>query len=190
MIIIHDVEQGTEEWLKLREKLYTGQNAEKVLKYSQHVKVVDGVVSRYAINEITGFTGNFYTERGHELEKEALELYGRITGHVVSTVGFVTNTDFPGCGVSPDGHDDEIEYLLECKAFKKDLHLAMLKGDIPLKVLSQIHFGITVWERKGGKLLAYNPDLAKEGRPDLALGIIDIPRNEKICNNFRRVLAV
>lgn len=72
---IHDVEQGSPEWIELRSGLYTGQNADKLLAYASQIKIVNGVASSYAITEITGFGGNFFTRRGHILEDEALELY-------------------------------------------------------------------------------------------------------------------
>lgn len=187
MITIHDVEQGSDEWQRLRDKLYTGTGGENLLKYPEHVKVVDGVVSKYALTEITGFKGNFHTDRGHELEVEALELYVDITGHEVSRPGFITNSEFPGCGCSLDGFDETLDYVLEVKAFNEKKHRAMMKGDIPLKVLAQIHFNITIFDKPGGRLLLYNPDLDD---PSLCLKIIDIPRNEKICNNYRRKLAL
>jgi hypothetical protein len=152
-ITIHDCEQGTDQWLKLRENLYTGSNADKLLSYSTSTKIVNGVVSSYSITEITGFGGNFHTKRGHILEDEAIEIYEQITGHKVSRPGFVTNSKYPGCGFSPDGHDDTLELPLEVKAFEPGKHMKMFKGDIPIKVLAQNHFGQLIWEKKGSRLI-------------------------------------
>jgi hypothetical protein len=201
MIALHQVEQGTNEWDELRSGIYTGSNADKLLAHSTQFKVVDGIASGYALTEITGFGGNFHTRRGHLLEDEAIELYQEITGEVGirfddgSRVGFVTNSLFTGCGYSPD--DIYPEYTVECKAFTKEKHLAMLAGNIPLKVLAQCHFGMVICGKKLCKLLPYNPYFAKKEidgvpnpdyDPSKALGIIPIKYNRNIANNFKRII--
>lgn len=200
MIIFHDVEQGSEEWKVLRAPLYTGAGADKLLSYSGHVKIVDGVVSPYAIAEITGFAGNFYTKRGHILEDEAIELYEQIKGVAVRKVGFVTNTLYPTCGYSPDGLP--LDRTLECKAFSIEKHLKMIAGNIPLKVLAQCHFGMLICGKKLCDLILYNPDLAKkqlkdkDGNmydnpyydPKKAWVVIPIRWNPAIASNFKRIL--
>jgi hypothetical protein len=190
MITVHQVEQGTEEWQQLRADLYTGTGADKLLSYSGQVKIVNGVVSSYALSEITGFRGNFHTRRGHKLEDEALELYALITKHHVSRPGFITNSKYPECGYSPDGLDDDLDLPLEVKAFEESKHMAMFNakrpiGQIPLKVVSQVHFGQFIWEKKGARLIIYNPDLDAK----FALKIIDIRYNRNIQSNFRRKLS-
>ena len=185
MIKVHNLEQGSPEWLKLREDLYTGSGADKLLQHHGSVKIIDGVVSAYALTEITGFTGNFYTKRGHILEDEAIELYQQIKKCEVMVspeAGFVTNSKFPTCGYSPDGLRED--RTLECKAFNKEKHMKIYKGEIPLKVLAQVHFGMLICGKKLADLIIYNPDL--EARE--ALKIITIRYNPSIAANFRRIL--
>ncbi len=200
MIILHDVQQGTEEWKILRAPFYTGANAEKLLSYFSRVKIIDGVVSPYAIAEITGFSGNFYTKRGHILEDEAIELYQQIKKVTVRLIGFVTNTLYPTCGYSPDGLT--LDRTIECKAFNIEKHLKMIAGDIPLKVLAQCHFGMLICAKRMCDLVLYNPDLAKkqlkdkDGNlydnphydPKKALVVITIKWNPAIAGNFKRIL--
>lgn len=207
MITFHDIEQGSPEWLSLRENLYTGQGADKLLSYSGHVKIVDGVVSPYAVAEITGFAGNFYTKRGHILEDEAIEIYQEVTGRTgirfegTRKVGFVTNDKYPTCGYSPDDIYPDRTY--ECKAFNIKKHLSMINGNIPLKVLAQCHFGMLLCDKKLCDLNLYNPDLAKKqlknadgtlyDNPDYdpkkAWVVIPIKWNPAIAANFKRILA-
>lgn len=183
MIKIHDdIEQGTDEWLELRKDLYTGSNAHKLLKSSGKMKIVDGVASPYALAEITGFAGNFYTKRGHILEDEAIELYEQIKKCTVERAGFVTNSKFPNCGYSPDGL--RADRTLECKAFKEEKHMTMFRGELPITVLAQCHFGMLICGKKFCDLLIYNPDL--EARE--AFKIITIRYNPKIAANFKRIL--
>jgi hypothetical protein len=186
MIQIHEIIQGSDEWLKLREGLYTGSNADKLLSFSSHVKIVNGIASSYALAEITSFRGNFFTKRGHILEDEAIELYEDITGHQVSRPGFVTNTKYPNCGYSPDGHDDTLGIPLEVKCFNEAKHRKMFAGDIEMKVLGQIHFGQLLWEKKGARLLIYNPDIEDD---KFCFKIIEVKYNRNIQNNFKRILS-
>lgn len=160
--------------------------------------MVNGVVSAYAIAEITGFGGNFYTRRGHILEDEAIDLYATITGHKVSRPGFVTNSKYLGCGYSPDGFDDDLDIPLEVKAFEPSKHMKMFNGVVTLKVLAQIYFGQFIWEKKGARLIIYNPDFAKktiDGEPNpiydpaKAFKIIEVKYSRNIMNNFKRILG-
>lgn len=77
MEIIKDVEQGSQEWINMRLGLITCSQIDAIR--------VDGVgaqdyVNALAYERITGesssiFGGNQWTERGHELEPIARELY-------------------------------------------------------------------------------------------------------------------
>lgn len=198
MIKIHDVEQGTEEWQELRRiHPFTGSGAAKVLRF--------GVIE-YSKAITDGFKGNFYTKRGHILEDEAIELYEAIHGRQVLRPGFVTNTHCPGCGYSPDGLDclsilQPGAILLEVKCFNVERHKAIAKGEIPVEILAQIHFGLLICNLRKARLILYNPEFAKKtiiidgveiSNPDydpkLALVIIEVKYNRNIQNNFKRIL--
>lgn len=200
MITIHDIEQGTPEWLKMREELYTGSNAHKLLEHANKVRIVDGKVSPYAIAEITGFKGNFYTDRGHMLEEEAIELYEQITGKNVDRPGFVTNSKWPGSGYSPDG--TVTDRTIEVKSFNVEKHKKLIAGELDIKILAQVHFGQLICGKKLTDFVAYNPVFAKKEfivngfpvpnpdyDPKSALVIITIKHNPKIAANFKRILS-
>lgn len=195
MITFHDVEQGTEKWLELRADKYTGSNADKLLKFASSYKIVNGIKSRYSVAEITGFQGNFWTKRGHLLEDEAISLYERIKKEEVRRYGFVTNDKYLDCGYSPDGYRED--RTIEVKCFSEKLHMQLFNGDIPMKVLAQIHFGLLICEKKQCDLVIYNPRFAKkiiDGEPNVnydpkkAIKIITIKTQPKIAANFKRIL--
>ena len=173
MITLHQIEQGSEEWLSLREGLYTGSNADKLLKYGK----ID-----YAISHINNFKGNFWTNRGHLLETEAIELYQKIKEVDVLKVGFITNDKYPDCGYSPDGVLGDV--LIEVKCFDKDNHMELVRGDIPFKVLAQVYFGIFICELPVAHLIAYNPKI-KEVKDRFK--IIEIKNKKAINSNFKRI---
>lgn len=174
LVTIHDVGQGTDAWHKLRSGLYTGSNAWKLLKY--------GAID-YALTQQSSFSGNYFTKRGAALEPECIELYEAIAKSHVQRPGFVTNSDFPTAGYSPDGLTDNT--LIEVKCFNEKRHLAIYDGGVPFEIQAQIYFGMLLTEFKKAKLLIYNPDLED---PKKCFKIIDIPYNRNIQNNFKRIL--
>lgn len=191
MVIVHDVEQGSEAWLKLREGLYTGSNADKLLSYATSFKIIAGERIAYALTELSKFGGNFWTKRGHLLEDEAIALYEDIKHVVVARPGMITNTKYPGCGYSPDGWPPIP--LLEVKCFDVKKHMELIRGRIPLKVLAQIHFGLLITERPYAELIAYCPRRDPETGEYLLpikdqFKIIRINRSPAILANFRRIL--
>lgn len=175
MITLHSVEQGSPEWLEARRGKFTGSNAHKLLSsFGAH---------EYAKAIEDSFTGNYYTARGHILEDEAIELYETISGDTVSHCGFVTNSLYPDALYSPDGLSDD--HLIEVKCFGARPHLAIYNGDIPLKILAQIHFGMLITGKRAARLVIYNPELDDR----MAFKIIDIAHNDNIANNFKRILG-
>lgn len=187
-----DVIQGSEQWLQDREDNYTGSNADKLLTGHAHVKIIDGKISRYAVAHDSGFTGNFWTKRGHVLEDEAIELYELIKSVKVRKTGYITNSQFPGCLTSPDGIDGD--YFLEVKSFGEKEHRKLLKGEISFKILAQIHYGMLISGKKKARLLAYCPQRDKDGNPIFEpkdqLKIIEIKYDKDIADNFKRKIGV
>lgn len=186
-----DVEQGSEQWCKDRETMYTGSNADKLLTSSRHVRIENGVITNYAHAGISGFKGNFWTKRGHLLEDEAIDLYELIKNVVVRKTGYITNSLYPGCMASPDGIDNE--WYLEVKSFGEKEHRKILKGEISFKILAQIHYGMLISGKKKGRLLAYCPQRDENGDPIFEpkdqLKIIDIEYDEDIANNFKKKIG-
>jgi len=175
MITEHQVAQGTSEWHEARRGKFTGSNAYKLLGTFG--------ASEYAKALQASFKGNYFTKRGHLLEDEAIELYEAIKRTPVSRIGFVTNDLYPDCLYSPDGLTADI--VVEVKCFNEKEHRKIAGGDIPMKVLAQIHFGMLITERKAAHLVIYNPDL----EPEHALKIIDVKFNKAIADNFKRILS-
>jgi predicted phage-related endonuclease len=170
MIIIHNnITQGSPEWFAMREGLWTGSTA---------VKLMQGK----PLPPSSEWQGNIYTKRGQMLEMIAIKEYEREVGHEVSRPGFVTNTLYKNAGYSPDAIDGDI--LIENKSLNGTRHEDLVAGKIPLEYLCQIYFGMVITGRKKARLLAFNPEY-----PD-QLVIIDIKYNAKICGNIRKKLRL
>lgn len=167
MIIYHDVEQGSPEWLELRRPLWTGSSAIRLLQGKMMLPESD-------------FGGNIYTRRGQVLEAIAIKEYERKVGRKVKRPGFVTNTVYSTGGYSPDAIDGRT--LIENKSLNGVKHEDLVAGKIPLTYLCQVYFGMIITGCRKAKLLAFNPEY-----PD-QLVIIDIKYEVKIGNNIRSKL--
>ena len=167
MIIYHDVVQGTPEWLKLRERLWTGSKAIKLLQGKPLPLESD-------------WDGNDATRRGHALEVAALREYGRSCRDPIQRIGFVTNTVYPNAGYSPDGLMKKV--LLEVKSLNGQRHEELATGNIPLEYLVQIYFGMIITGRRKAKLLAFNPEYEQQ------LTVLDVVYDKSIGDNIRRKL--
>lgn len=196
-VVYHFVEQGSPEWQQGRDGMYTGSNAWRLLG--------DIFDPEWMKAQISNFSGNFYTKRGHLLEDEAIDLYEQITGDLIMRdengvkVGFVTNSLYPGCLYSPDAVATP---LIEVKCFTKDKHLKLIKGDIDWKILAQIYYGRVITGKKKAVLLPYNPHFAKKQiknefdelvdnpdyDPSLAFKIVPIPDRPAALKNIRQRL--
>lgn len=167
-MIIHDVEQNSDEWLNLRCGMPTSSGASKLVTSTgapsksmlDYAEMLAGEL--YAGGTIDDFAGNKHTERGHELEDEALDYYSFITGNNVEKVGFITNDDLTA-GSSPDGlvgNDGLVEVkCLGYKAHIKAIRYIKDKGKIPTTYIAQKQDQMLICERKWCDSIFYHPKL-------------------------------
>lgn len=167
MITWHDVEQGTVKWKLMRQGLWTGSKAIRLLQGK-------------SLPEEGDWEGNDATRRGHALEGVAMMEYERKYGRKPLRPGFVTNSVYPNAGYSPDGIDRNI--LLEVKALNGERHEKLASGDIPLEYLVQVYFGMIITNLRRARLLAFNPEYEQQ------LTILDIKYDKLIGNNIRKKL--
>lgn len=175
-IQILEVIQNTEEWNRLHDDRATGSNADLLL-----TRGLDEALKQ----DFGNFRGNYYTQRGHILEEEAIEVYEAIHAVIVARVGFVINDKFPNAGCSPDGIDGD--WLLEVKCFGEKKHLSIRKaGDIPFKIMAQLQFNMMISGKKKARLILYNPDVENNA---LAYCEIDVYAKPNIFKNLAAKLA-
>lgn len=163
MEIITDIEQGSEEWLRIRLGRVTASNFSTVMAKGRGKapsKTRKTYMLKLAGEIITGeladgFT-NHHMERGHVMEIEARNLYELITGVEVEQVAFIKSGD--GMGYSPDGLPDD--GLLEIKSKLPHLQIALLMRDeIPGEHIHQLQGGLYVAEREWIDFMSYWPGL-------------------------------
>ena len=145
-----EIDQGSEEWLQLRNQYITGTDAILLLKG----KSIEQILS--AKQNTKPWAGNYWTQRGHEMEKEAKIIYSEVFSPV-KDAGFIINDKFPYCGVSPDGLVGE-DGLVEVKAFNEARHFAVYE-DIEPSIIAQTQYQLFVSERDWVDLILFNPDV-------------------------------
>lgn len=166
-MVIHDVVQGTEEWLNLRLATPTASNFYRILakprKNGEGVRegYLKDLINEYFTRISTKVFQTEYMRRGKKLEPEAIFEFTFRTGINVKRVGFVTNdTETVGC--SPDGFAGT-DGLIEVKAPTPSNQMSWIeKGGIPGKHKAQVQGGLMVCERDKGYFWSYCPGLAHE----------------------------
>jgi exodeoxyribonuclease (lambda-induced) len=170
-MIIHEFEQGTEEWFKIRLGKLTGSNAQAI---ASNGKGLETLVFEKVAEIMTGKMKAQYTnediQRGNELEYMARNSYELETGNLVKKVGFCELDEMSGC--SPDGliGDDGI---MEIKC-KSDATFARFLYEQKVESAHnwQMQFNLFVTEREYCDYVVFNENFPK------TTVIIKVPRNE------------
>lgn len=184
---IHTCEQRSAEWYRLRAGIptasefsclvtSTGAPSKSLPKYARQL-----AAEAFAGRTLDAWEGNQWTNRGKDLEAEAIRLYEFATDQVVTPVGFVTN-DSVSAGCSPDGFVGN-DGLVEVKCLKADNHVEAVlyhqkNGRCQPDYVQQSQGQIWLCERKWCDLIIYHPVLPLlviRQTPDQAViaGIID-----------------
>lgn len=99
---IHEVTQGTAEWLRLRVGKITGTRL-KDLMAKDNLSLVDEMIAE----NVSGLVENSFVSPAMELgiirEPIARQLYEETRNNKVNEVGFITSDKFDFVGCSPDG---------------------------------------------------------------------------------------
>jgi len=166
-MIIHDIEQGTEEWHTLRAGIPTASCFSKLVTSSGAVSksmpeyAMTLAAEKYAGKVLDGFQGNKYTDRGHELEESARLAYSMDSDLDVDQVGFITN-DLMQYGCSPDGLAGEGLVEIKCQIAKEHVKTLMYfdkHGKAPTTYIPQVQGQMFVTGRPWCDLTFYHPDL-------------------------------
>jgi hypothetical protein len=170
-VLLHDVEQGTDEWHKLRagrptssefDQLVTGTGKvstglkDYALKLATE-KYLDSIGKKI----VSGWKGGWATDRGHELEPVSRAEYEMLYQIPVQEVGFITD-DLMRWGSSTDGlveEDGVVEFknLIETTFFKAGIYWKQ-HGKTEPKYMPQCQGELFVTERDFVDLVLFNPE--------------------------------
>jgi hypothetical protein len=161
--VFEDIEQGSEAWFQARAGIATASMFGQIVKQDGTARKSDGrktymmeLAGEILTGEpVPGFT-SFHTERGHEMEPEARELYSFITGAVPAQVGFIRNGKI---GCSPDSIIDD-DGLLEIKSKLPKFAVACIhSGEFPEEHKAQCQGALLVSEREWIDIAVFWPGL-------------------------------
>lgn len=167
-MILHDVTQRSPEWYALRLGKPTASEFSRIVTSDgDRSKSASGYAIQLAAELFAGkpleaWEGNQWTERGRDLEDEAIARYEFQSDLETRPVGFVTD-DAGMVGASPDrlvGDDG----LLEIKCLSAGRHIAAIlyferNGHCPPDYVQQTQGQILVCQRQWCDLVFYHPEL-------------------------------
>jgi len=159
-MIIHNVEQGTDEWKEVRAGKFTSSTFGKLFM-SPSTKGYNDLINQIVYERITGESPESFTnqwmERGTELEPEAREAYELQTFNKVHQVGFVELNEW--VGGSPDGLVDE-DGMIEIKCPKSSTLIDYaLSNKVPKDYEWQMQGNLYVTGRAWCDFWVYHPKL-------------------------------
>ena len=150
--IVHDVDQGTDEWHQARNGLLTASEVKLILTPTLNIannEKTRAHVWELAAQRISGYTEPTYIGdemlRGHVDEVKARELYSD-NYDPVEEIGFVTR-DIGGCvvGYSPDGSGVIGDFGIEVKSRRQKFQVETIcTNEIPIEHMLQIQSGLLV----------------------------------------------
>jgi hypothetical protein len=180
-MIIHDVEQRSPEWYALRAGMPTASEFSKVVtstgepskQAAAYVRTL--AAELFAGKPLEAWEGNGWTERGREMEGQALALYEFAHDVEIVPVGFATD-DTGHIGCSPDGLVGDAG-MVEVKALKADRHIDAIlyhqkHGRCPPDYVQQTQGQMMICARNWCDLIFFHPELPLltiRQEPDLQL---------------------
>lgn len=165
MPIVHNCEQNSEEWHRLRLGIPTASCFHRIItpKTLKPSKQADDYLAWLLAEWIYGApldsVQTDYMQRGHDMEPAAVKSYEFETGRKTETVGFIT-TDDGMIGASPDRLVVGCKRLLEIKAPALQTHVAyMLHRDVDDDYRVQLQGQLWVSGDEGVDIQSYYPGL-------------------------------
>ncbi|WP_460044176.1 lambda exonuclease family protein [Pseudomonas sp. S2_H01] len=165
MQIITNVEQGTQEWLNLRLGIATASEFECLLVNGKGeggfgvgaFTYMDTLIGERITGEAADpFSGNRHTERGHELESVARNLYREQCEVETSDCGIILNH---GAGYSPDslvGANGLAEVKTKLPKFQVGV---ILQNEVPKDHVAQCQGGLWLSEREWIDFVSFWPGM-------------------------------
>lgn len=162
-MIVHEVVQGTTEWLALRAGIPTASCFDKILTptgkaSTQAAKYMHQLLAeRMMGHPVTEFVST-WMDRGQQLEAEAVAYYELQRDAETTKIGLVTN-DARTIGASPDRFVGD-DGLLEIKVPKESTHVGyLLTHEIDAEYRPQVQGQLWVTGRRWSDVLSYHPEM-------------------------------
>ena len=164
------IEQGTEEWLKIRLGKVTASGVADVLaKTKSGVSASRGnYLIKLAIQRVTGVVEEGFTndamQWGIDNEAQARVAYEVVSGNFVDQVGFVEHPSIKWFGCSPDGLINN-NGLVEIKCPNSATHWSYIKDDgPPTKYYIQMQAQMACTGRAWCDFVSFDPRMPERSR--------------------------
>jgi hypothetical protein len=163
MVYRYDIEQNTDEWHAIKVGKFSASTCADLLM-AKNTKGYQNLINKIIEERITGlasesktWSGNSYTNRGHELEPFAREDYEIRYLQAVGIIGVVELDGWVLC--SPDGliNDDGL-YQAKCPIFNTQLEY-LAKQKVPGNYYKQMQFELFVSGREFNVFNSFHPSL-------------------------------
>lgn len=184
MQIIKDIEQGSDEWLRLRMGVATASNFDKII--TAKTAKESSTLPKYSLQLATemlldkpeeGYKNNAM-QRGNELEPLARQVYQEETLQAVDEITMF-KSDCGNFGYSPDGLVGD-DGLIEIKCPLATTHLSyILDGSMPSDYIQQVQCGLWISERQWCDFVSYHPNFKEK-----KLFIVRVERDEEYISKL------
>lgn len=162
---VHDVVQGSPEWIDLRLGMLTASRFDRVLTpakllfSSSAEKFACELIGEKVIGEPMDAASSKFMQRGTKLEAEAIAWLEMDQNVDIDKVGFITDDGFT-VGGSPDGLiGDDGGAEIKCLSAMKHSHLAYGGTSIVQEYRLQVQGYMWITSREWWYLLAYHPTM-------------------------------
>jgi len=190
MRIIKDIDQGSEEWLQLRQGVVTASNFSKIITSTEKEsatleKFAHELASQKMLMKSEEHYKNATMQRGNDLEPFARQAYQESLAsfELVEEVGFIIS-DCGDYGCSPDGLVGE-DGLLEIKCPQATTHLQyLLDNKLPTQYIQQVQGQLWVSNRKWCDFVSYHPDFITK-----QLLVIRVGRDEEFITKLDKLVS-
>lgn len=163
-MIIHDVEQGTPDWYKVRAGVPSASSFDKILTTTGKLSAQSSGYASKLIAELMlkrpldEPIKSYWMERGKDMEENAVALYEMLTDTQTQKCGFVTLDD-KSAGASPDRFAGD-EGLVEIKCPAPWTHVTnLLSEKIDPDYIPQVQGQLYVTGRAWVDWFSFHPEL-------------------------------
>ena len=166
LLVFDELEQNTDEWYQTRSGLITASAMDQILTPAKLdlSKSRDTYFKHLAAERLVpdlerDFEGNKWTQRGHNLEADAITYFEELHDVEVTRIGFIRFEDRE-FGFSPDGIIEDT-YVLQIKCLSTDKHLSYLLGPPkpPIAYRLQVQTELFISKCESEYLMLYHPQL-------------------------------
>lgn len=179
-MIIHNCEQRSEKWFKLRCGKVTASNAHRLLTKAKRETYMYELIAEQVVGSLTQHLVSEAMQWGIDNEPDAAALYAQKSGYDVETVGFVESDElFAGC--SPDlmiGH----EGLAQIKCPTSKVHLEYCAHGPSSEIIAQMQFEMWICGAMWNDFVTYDPRF-----PDhMQIHVVRIPRDNAMIETLEK----